>query len=79
MRPANAVCEVMHITDEHERGMIRMLVKRMLLGLIAIFGFVVASGTFREHCSPLLNANAPKCREFPEPYCEVDSAAIHQR
>ena len=46
MRPANAVSDVMHVTDEHERGMIRMLVKRMLLGLIAIFGFVVASGTF---------------------------------
>jgi hypothetical protein len=42
MRPANIVCDMMHIIDEHERGMIRMLVNMLLLSLIAVFGFVVA-------------------------------------
>jgi hypothetical protein len=46
MRPANAVCNVMHITDEHERGMMRMLVNMLLLSLIAVVGFVVAIGSF---------------------------------
>lgn len=46
MRPSNAVCDAMHITDEHERGMIRMLVNMMLLTLIAVLGFVVVQGSF---------------------------------
>ena len=46
MRPANAVCDWMHITDEHERGMIRMLVNMLLLSLIALCGFVAAIGRF---------------------------------
>jgi hypothetical protein len=46
MGPANAVCDLMHISDADERGMIRMLVNMLLLSLIAIFGFVVAIGSF---------------------------------
>jgi hypothetical protein len=46
MRPSNAVCDVMHITDEHERGMVRMLVNMMLLTLIAVLGFVVVQGSY---------------------------------
>ena len=42
MRPANAVCDAMRITDEHERGMVRMLVNMLLLSLIAVVMFVVA-------------------------------------
>lgn len=46
MRPSNAVCDVMRITDEHERGMVRMLVNMMLLTAIAVLGFVVLIGSF---------------------------------
>jgi hypothetical protein len=41
MRPANAVCDAMRVTDENERGMIRMLVNMLLLSVIAVIGFVV--------------------------------------
>lgn len=44
MRPANAVCDAMHITDEGERGMIRMLVNMMLLSLVGVLGFVMLMG-----------------------------------
>lgn len=44
MRPSNAVCDAMHITDEGERGMIRMLVNMMLLSLIGVAGFIVMMG-----------------------------------
>ncbi len=46
MRPSNAVCDAMHVTDEHERGMIRMLVNMLLLSLVAVVGFVVVVGNF---------------------------------
>ena len=46
MRPSNAVCDVMHITDEHERGMVRMLVNMLLLTLVAVLAFVVVIGSF---------------------------------
>jgi hypothetical protein len=40
MRPANAVCDAAGLTDEHERGMMRMLVNMMLcsgLAVVALF------------------------------------------
>lgn len=46
MRPANAVCDAMHVSNEHERGMIRMLVNMLLLSLIATVVFVVTVGSF---------------------------------
>ncbi len=46
MRPSNAVCDAMHITDENERGMIRMLVNMLLLTMIAVIGFVLVLGRF---------------------------------
>jgi len=44
MGPSNAVCDVMRITDEGERGMIRMLVNMMLLTAISVIGFVAMIG-----------------------------------
>jgi hypothetical protein len=44
MRPSNAVCDAMHITDEGERGMVRMLVNMMLLSLIGVAGFIMMMG-----------------------------------
>ncbi len=46
MRPSNAVCDAMKITDEHERGMVRMLVNMMLLTAIFVVAFVVVIGSF---------------------------------
>ena len=46
MRPSNAVCDAMHITDEHERGMVRMLVNMLLLTAISVLAFVVVIGGF---------------------------------
>lgn len=46
MRPSNAVCDAMHITDENERGMIRMLVNMLLLTVAFVLGFVVVAGSF---------------------------------
>lgn len=46
MGPSNAVCDAMQIKDEHERGMIRMLVNMLLLTLAAVLGFVVVLGSF---------------------------------
>ena len=42
MAPANNVCDAMHITDEHERGMMRMLVNMMLFSAILVPVFFVA-------------------------------------
>jgi hypothetical protein len=36
----------MHVTDENERGMIRMLVNMLLLSLVAVVGFVAVVGSF---------------------------------
>lgn len=36
MAPANAVCDALGMTDEHERGMVRMLVNTMLWTAICI-------------------------------------------
>jgi hypothetical protein len=46
MRPSNAVCDAMHIKDENERGMVRMLVNMLLLTLVAILGFVALVGSY---------------------------------
>ena len=38
--PANAVCDALHVDDEHERGMIRMLVNSLIwitIGAVACF------------------------------------------
>ncbi|MEO8813360.1 MAG: hypothetical protein ABI376_10675 [Caulobacteraceae bacterium] len=40
MTPANAVCDRLGLTDEHERGMMRMLVNMIIctgLAVIAVF------------------------------------------
>ncbi len=46
MRPSNAVCDAMGITNENERGMIRMLVNMLLLTLIFVFGFAALLASF---------------------------------
>lgn len=43
MAPSNAVCDAMKVEDEHERGMVRMLVN----GLITI---TIAAGVFFVAC-----------------------------
>lgn len=42
MAPSNSVCDALHITDEHERGMMRMLVNMSLVSALAIPVFYVA-------------------------------------
>jgi len=42
MLPANAVCDAIGMTDEHERGMIRMLVNTLLWTTIGSMMFFVA-------------------------------------
>jgi hypothetical protein len=42
MRPGNLVCDALHIDDEHERGMMRMLVNMMIVGSVA-FGSLFAA------------------------------------
>ena len=42
MAPSNAVCDAVGLTDEHERGMLRMLVNMMLSSAIAVVIFVLA-------------------------------------
>ena len=41
MRPANAVCDRLGIANEHERGMMRMLVNMMICSGIAVVVFYV--------------------------------------
>jgi hypothetical protein len=40
--PANAMCEVLNVEDEHERGMIRMLVNSLIWITIGAVIFFVA-------------------------------------
>lgn len=47
MKPSNAVCDALHLTDENERGMIRMLVNMILLSAIGVIGFIVLMGGFQ--------------------------------
>lgn len=42
MAPSNAVCDALKITDEHERGMMRMLVNMMIFTAFAVIVFGVA-------------------------------------
>jgi len=44
MWPANAVCDAIHVEDENERGVVRMLVNMMLLTLMAVIAFVILFG-----------------------------------
>jgi len=40
MAPSNAVCDALNVADEHERGMIRMLVNSLIwitIGAVAFF------------------------------------------
>ncbi len=46
MKPANAVCDVMRIKDQNERGVVRMLVNMMLLTLLFVFAFIVIQRGF---------------------------------
>lgn len=41
MLPANAVCDAAGLTDEHERGMMRMLVNMMLCSALAVVMFLI--------------------------------------
>lgn len=42
MRPANMLCDALHVTDEHERGMIRMLFNTLLWTTIVAVVFFAA-------------------------------------
>jgi hypothetical protein len=44
MRPANAVCDALGLTDENERGVVRMLVNMLLWTVIGVGILVVALG-----------------------------------
>jgi hypothetical protein len=41
MLPANAVCDAVGLTDENERGMMRMLVNMLLFSAIAVVVFLI--------------------------------------
>ena len=41
MRPANAVCDRLGLTDEHERGMMRMLVNMMIFTAVLVVLFYI--------------------------------------
>lgn len=43
MRPSNAVCDAIGISDEGERGVVRMLVNMLLLSLVFFLIFVGAT------------------------------------
>ena len=42
MWPSNAACDLLHLEDEHERGMLRMLVNTLLWTSIGVVVFMVA-------------------------------------
>lgn len=42
MGPSNMVCDVLKITDEHERGMMRMFVNMMIFTAIVVAVFYAA-------------------------------------
>ena len=42
MTPSNMVCDALKITDEHERGMMRMLVNMMIFTALVVAVFFVA-------------------------------------
>ena len=41
MMPANAVCDAAGVTDEHERGMLRMLVNMLICSAVAVIAFAI--------------------------------------
>lgn len=41
MGPSNAVCDRLGLHNEHERGMMRMLVNMMIVTAIAVLAFLV--------------------------------------
>lgn len=41
MLPANAVCDRFGLTNEHERGMMRMLVNMLICSVIAVIAVFV--------------------------------------
>lgn len=41
MAPANAMCDALHVADEHERGMIRMLVNTLIWTTIGATAFFI--------------------------------------
>ena len=41
MAPGNAVCDRLVLTNEHERGMMRMLVNMLICTALAVIGVVV--------------------------------------
>lgn len=45
MRPANAICDRMRLTDEHERGMVRMFVNMFLLTVIGVIAAALTIGS----------------------------------
>jgi hypothetical protein len=42
MLPSNMVCDALHLVDEHERGMVRMLVNTLLWTTICVLGVLIA-------------------------------------
>jgi hypothetical protein len=46
MAPSNAVCDRLGLTDEHERGMLRMLVNMLNFTAIVVAVFYVAWRAF---------------------------------
>jgi hypothetical protein len=42
MAPSNTVCDALKITDEHERGMMRMLINMMIFTALVVPVFFVA-------------------------------------
>lgn len=46
MAPSNAVCDHLGLTDEHERGMMRMLVNMIIFSTVAVPMFYLAWEAF---------------------------------
>jgi hypothetical protein len=42
MLPSNAICDALGMTDEHERGMVRMLVNTLLWTTLCVTAALVA-------------------------------------
>ncbi|HET9160837.1 MAG TPA: hypothetical protein VFN88_09505 [Caulobacteraceae bacterium] len=42
MAPSNAICDAFGLTDQHERGMMRMLVNMLLATALIVIAFSIA-------------------------------------
>lgn len=42
MLPSNAICDALGLVDEHERGMVRMLVNTLLWTTLCVTGALLA-------------------------------------